>query len=227
MTNKEFLIFKKQGINYLTDKNGRIITFKSWLHGSFAPLYDLVMKKSVFPHKFNASYQEHVRILKSFFLDVHHKTVLEIATGSGSLTAVLSSDNRYHGVDISEGLLRQALKKLKKHGFDDAELYLSDACSLPFQNETFDLIICNLSLNFIGRIDSFINELKRVLKPDSVFFCSVPVPDKVNKKVRIRGVLYPEKELKEKFEKQHFLFKKWPEENGAVLYFTATLIKKF
>ncbi len=223
MEDKDFLVVKKHGLNYSTDKKGKIIKYKSWMNGLFAPLYDLVMKKSVFPKKLNASYEKHFRILKGFFQDIRHKSVLEIATGSGSLATVLSSDNRYYGVDISEGLLRQALKRLKKHGFYAAELYLSDACSLPFPNETFDVIICNLSLNFIGRIDFFINELKRVSKPDSVFFCSVPVPEKMNKKVRIRGVLYPEKELKEKFEKQHFLFRKLTEENGAVLYFTASL----
>lgn len=150
------------------------------MNGLFALFYDWSMKKSVFPKKLNASYPGHFRILKNVFQSIHYKTILEIATGSGNVVNFLPPDNRYHGIDISEGLLRQALKKLKRHGFSEAELYLTDACNLPFHDETFDITICNLSLNFIGNTDPFITELKRVSKPRAMFFCSVPVPEKIN-----------------------------------------------
>ncbi|MCE5345750.1 MAG: class I SAM-dependent methyltransferase [Bacteroidales bacterium] len=223
MDNNGFPTVKKQGINYLTDKNEKIVKFKPWLGDLFSPLYDWSMKKTVVPKKFGASYDKHFSILKVFFKDVHNKDVLEFATGSGSVVDFLPADNRYCGVDISKGLLKQALKKFQKHRFEEVELYLADACNLPFENGRFDVAICNLSFNFIENADAFIRELKRVLKTGGIFFCSVPVPERKPEKSRIHGTLYSETELKELFENQLFAFQSLPETNGAILYFTAYL----
>jgi ubiquinone/menaquinone biosynthesis C-methylase UbiE len=215
-------LIKKDDINYFTE-NGKVRKQQPWLSSPFVLLYDWYMKKSVFPNKFNASYPEHFRILKNAFQDIHHNMVLEVATGSGNIVNFLPPDNSYHGIDISEGLLRLALKKLKRHGFSDAELYLADACNLPFSDSTFEMAVCNLALNFIGNIEPFIAELKRVLKPMGMFICSVPVPEKINKGVKVRGTLYSEKELEEKFENHQFSFQNLPEENGGLLYFIVRL----
>ena len=223
MDNNGFPTVKKQGINYLTDKNEKIVKFKPWLGDLFSPLYDWSMKKTVVPKKFGASFSEHFRILKMFFQDIHSKKVLEIATGSGNVVEFLPSDNRYSGIDISKGLLKQALKKLKKNGFSEAELYLTNACNLPFENGRFDVTICNLSFNFIENTNAFICELKRVLKTGGIFCCSVPVPERKPGKSTIHGTLYSETELKELFENQLFAFQLLPETNGAILYFTASL----
>lgn len=112
---------------------------------------------------------------------------------------------------------------MKKNGFSEAELYLTDACNLPFENDRFDVAICNLSFNFIENIGVFIRELKRILKTGGIFFCSVPVPERKPEKSTIHGTLYSETELKELFENQSFAFQSLPETNGAILYFTASL----
>jgi ubiquinone/menaquinone biosynthesis C-methylase UbiE len=213
----------ENGIRYITGKEGNLKKQRPWLNSLFAPFYDWSMKKSVIPKKFGASFSEHFRILKTFFQVIHSKEVLEIATGSGNVVKFLPSDNCYSGIDISKGLLKQALKKLKKNGFGEAELYLTDACNLPFENGRFDVAICNLSFNFIESTDAFISELKRILKAGGVFFCSVPVPERKPKKSTIHGTLYSEAELKELFENQLFEFQSLPETNGAIIYFTASL----
>jgi ubiquinone/menaquinone biosynthesis C-methylase UbiE len=218
-------LIKKDDINYLK-LDGKVRKQQPWLNGLFVSLYDWSMKRSVFPKKFNASYPEHLRILKNAFQDIHHNTVLEVATGSGNVVNFLPPDNNYHGIDISEGLLRLASKKLKRYGFPNAELYLTDACHLPFSNSIFEVAVCNLALNFIENIETFIAELKRVLKPMGMFICSVPVPEKINKGIKIRGTLYSQKELEEKFENHNFSFQKLPGENGGLLYFIASLNKK-
>ena len=65
-----------------------------------------------------------------------------------------------------------------------------------------------------------------MLKTNSTFFCSVPIPERKPEKSKIRGTLYSEKELNEIFEKYDFDFESKPYENGAVLYFTAILKDK-
>ena len=67
----------------------------------------------------------------------------------------------------------------------------------------------------------FLQELKRILKPNSTFFCSVPIPERKPEQSKIRGTLYSEKKLKEIFKKYGFDFESKPYENGALLYFAA------
>lgn len=217
-------IKQKDKIYYLLDENRKIRKYKPWLGDMFSFLYDRIMSKSIFPKKFNGSIQKHFEILKSELRNIHNKNILEIATGSGNAIKFLNNDNLYTGTDISSGLLRIAVKKFNQNKFQDAEFYVTDANNMPFNNDFFDLALCNLSLNFFDGISNFIKELNRVLKPGGIFFCSVPISEKKKPNVEIRGTLYSEDELKQVFEKNNFRFEKIPQENGALLYFKAQLI---
>jgi ubiquinone/menaquinone biosynthesis C-methylase UbiE len=160
-------------------------------------------------------------MLKEEYRNIHGRNVLEIATGSGFTAYLLNNDNSYTGMDISSGLLFQAIRKFKENNFGDIEFYLANANEMPFINEFFDVAICDLSLNFLGNIEIFIKELTRVMKKGSTFYCSVPLPERKDPKVKIRGILYSENELKTWFEKYNFNFIPKPFENGALLYFEA------
>jgi len=63
------------------------------------------------------------------------------------------------------------------------------------------------------------------MKPESAFYCSVPVPERKDAGVTIHGNLYSEKDLKSGFEKHGFTFNTSSVENGALLYFNAALKK--
>jgi len=217
---------KKNGINYLIDKNGQIKKFKPWLGDIFSFLYDRIMTKSIFPKLFNGDIHKHFGILQKEFRDIHNLNIIEIATGSGTLSEYLPNDNKYTGIDISKGLLKKAYSRFKENGFNNFELYNTDAERLPFNDNTFDFGICNLSLNFFDNIDLFLQELRRILKTNSSFFCSVPILERKPEKSKIRGTLYSEKELSEIFREYGFDFENKPYENGAVLYFTAIFKRK-
>jgi len=175
-------ITKKNGINHLLDDNNKAIKNKPWLGDLFSFLYDRIMKKSVFPKKFNASIEAHYKILGEIFKNVSDRVIIEFATGSGDAIKFLNKRNIYAGVDISSGLLRLAKKKFDQYEFTLFELYSSDACETPFQDNTFDVAICNLSLNFFKSIDEFLSELQRILKPNGIFYCSVPIPERKKSK---------------------------------------------
>jgi len=211
-------IVKRNGINYL-HMNGRKIKHKPWLGDLFSFLYDSIMSKSIFPKKLDASIEKHTLFLKNEFSSVHNSNVLELATGSGNLSEILPCDNSYTGIDISEGLLRIAYKKFTKAGFKNPKLFVCSAEELPFQDMLYDICICNISLNFFSDLDSVIKEVKRVLKNQGIFICSVPVPERNKKQSVIRGELYPENELKKLFEMKGFRFTPYEFMNGALLYF--------
>ncbi len=216
---------RRRDIYYILNENGRPRKYKPWLGDMFAFAYDSIMEKSIFPKKFRGNISKHYDILKVAYQDFHNLNILEIATGSGFSAGLISRDNFYTGIDISAGLLRQAVSRFSDRGFIKAEFYVSSADDLPFNDHLFDIVICDLSLNFLGELDRFIIEIKRVMKPGSYFYCSVPVPEKKYPGAGIHGNLYSETELKTAFNNHNFTFNSSPDTNGALLYFRARLNK--
>jgi ubiquinone/menaquinone biosynthesis C-methylase UbiE len=216
-------LIRKNEINYFCDEKNKLIKNKPWLGDLLSFLYDRIMEKSVFPKKFNASIEEHYKILGKIFENISDKIIIEFATGSGDAIKFLNNNNIYAGVDISSGLLRIAKKKFDQYRFTRFELYNADACETPFQNNTFDIAICNLSLNFFQNIDNFISELHRILKPNGIFYCSVPIPERKKSKTTIHGSLYTHDDLKKMFKNKNFSFESFSYENGALLYLKAKL----
>jgi len=76
-------------------------------------------------------------------------------------------------------------------------------------------------LNFFQRTNKFLSELQRILKPNGILYCSVPIPERKKSKAIIHGTLYKLDDLKNLFENKNFSFEPFPHENGALLYFKA------
>jgi ubiquinone/menaquinone biosynthesis C-methylase UbiE len=214
-------VIKKDKLYYTVEIGNRLGRFKPWLGGSFSFLYDFIMKNSLFPKKFGGDIQKHYEILTQELAGTHGKQVLELATGSGSAVHFLDSDNQYTGTDISSGLLKQAAKQFRKAGFPEPEFYVVSADNLPFENNIFDLCLCILSLNFFSNVEMVFQEVRRVLVPEGVLICSVPVPERNRLKSTIRGILYSEAELEKICQEHGFKFERIPCENGVLLYFKA------
>lgn len=221
MLKKGTKIINKKGLNYVAGPDGKPQVFKPWLRDYFSFLYDFIMRNSIFPKKFGGDMREHLDILCQELKDVHGKRVLELATGSGSAVHFLKTDNSYTGTGISPGLLKKAANRFRSVGFDQADFYVTDAEHLPFEDASFDLCICILSLNFFDDLCKVLKEVKRVLTACSVFICAVPVPERNTLGSTIRGKLHSEEELMKIFSKNGFKFENIPRENGSLLYFRA------
>jgi ubiquinone/menaquinone biosynthesis C-methylase UbiE len=217
-------IVRKGRLCHILESDNRLLRFKPWLGDSFSFLYDLIMNKSIFPKKFGGDIRKHYSTLSQTLAGIHGRRVLELGTGSGSAVHFINNDNQYTGTDISPGLLKIAEKKFMKAGFSEPEFFVVTSDDLPFDNGTFEVCICILSLNFIGNVEKVFQELSRTLISNGLFFCSVPVPERNRLKSKIRGVLYSETELEKISQKYGFRFEPIPCENGALLYFKA--IKK-
>ena len=88
--------------------------------------------------------------------------VLDVATGSGSLTQRISQiSSHVCAIDLSETMLRRAKEKANSSG-----LFCMDAESLGFKNDSFDKVICFNGLHVFENPLFALMEMKRVLKPE-------------------------------------------------------------
>ncbi|MFQ5405838.1 MAG: class I SAM-dependent methyltransferase [Candidatus Micrarchaeia archaeon] len=70
---------------------------------------------------------------------------------------------------------------------ENVEFVKADASNLPFEDGYFDVVFANWTLEHFINIDSCISEVRRVLKKDGLFYCSVPdscgIEDKIYRRV--------------------------------------------
>lgn len=73
--------------------------------------------------------------------------------------------------DISEGMLRDAHRSI---GHDDSRFSYScfDCSTIPYNDNSFDLVIANHVLFYCSDIPAICQEVCRVLKPNGTFICS-------------------------------------------------------
>jgi SAM-dependent methyltransferase len=94
--------------------------------------------------------------------------VLDVATGTGRLPALLVRQDDFQGrvvgLDISRRMLFQAAVKLYG-SMDRASLIWHTATELPFPDDTFDLVTCIEAWEFFPRAREDLHELVRVLRP--------------------------------------------------------------
>lgn len=96
--------------------------------------------------------------------------LLEVGCGEGIfLSNFLSSDRNIsiYGVDKEPRMLEKAKNRLQGKGIVDANLALSDAINLPFENSFFDVVVCiNVLFNMssLEIVRKSLKEMSRVCK---------------------------------------------------------------
>ncbi|QDW27340.1 class I SAM-dependent methyltransferase [Pedobacter sp. KBS0701] len=103
----------------------------------------------------------------------NHDIVLEIGHGNGGHIAQLLSkaeNLKYYGADISETIIVEA-EKINQDFVDKGIVHfeLTDGATLPFENNQFDKIFTVNTIYFWSNPGKYLNEIKRVLKPNGIF----------------------------------------------------------
>ena len=96
------------------------------------------------------------------------KRILDIATGTGdfALEALKINPHNIIGVDISEGMLKVGMEKMKAKEVDHIiSLRLGDSENLPFENEVFDAVTVGFGVRNFENLEKGLSEMLRVLKP--------------------------------------------------------------
>jgi ubiquinone/menaquinone biosynthesis C-methylase UbiE len=107
--------------------------------------------------------------------------VLEVGIGTGLNLCHYPDHARVTGIDLSPSMLDVARRRASERR-RPVELRQGDAHSLPFDDASFDTVVCTLSLCAIPDDDRAIGEMHRVLRPggrlvlvDHVSSSSLPV----------------------------------------------------
>lgn len=119
---------------------------------------------------YDRRWQNYINKSLSFLLDFAdfppNASILDVACGTGELAQLLleqHSQQQITGVDISESMLQIARNKLDTH--PNVSLHLASVKSLPFDNDSFDLVICANAFHYFENPELALTEMKRVLKP--------------------------------------------------------------
>lgn len=101
--------------------------------------------------------------------------ILDIATGTGDLAFMadrLVSPDRITGIDLSNGMLEVARKRLEakeKTTHASIEFIKGDAEHLPFGDNTFDAATVAFGVRNFANLQAGLKEICRVLQPGSPF----------------------------------------------------------
>ncbi len=105
--------------------------------------------------------------------------VLDLGCGSGAFTVDIARKvgpgGLVYAIDTQKGMLRQVQKKIARHAHElQANIHLmrGSAYSLPFDNNTFDLVFMVTVLPELSDKQKALFEIKRVLKPNGILAVS-------------------------------------------------------
>lgn len=100
--------------------------------------------------------------------DVQGLEVLDVGCGTGRMVENLKKFGaKVTGVDVSEKMLAIAKKR-----FSTSEFVLGDIEDLPFEDESFDMVVATFVIVHLAALQRAFDEVYRVLKPGGVFLLS-------------------------------------------------------
>ncbi len=101
-----------------------------------------------------------------------NEDILDIGCGGGQNIAnfLKRTNGKVYGLDCSPASVAKSLKKNKKAVIEGRTLIVqADVSTIPFENETFDLVTAFETIYFWDDVISGFKEAKRVLKPNGRF----------------------------------------------------------
>ena len=122
-----------------------------------ARIYDRFMGKDA------AAYEQMYELIRPA---VRHRTVLELATGTGLIAKhIVSAAEHIEATDASAEMIREA-----KRDNESAKLHFSvqDMFHLPYADRSFDVVIVSNALHIVPQPEKALEEIRRVLKEDGV-----------------------------------------------------------
>ena len=119
--------------------------------------YDRFMRKD------RAAYDEMYELIRPI---VRHKTVLELATGTGLIAKhIVNAAAHIEATDASSEMIAEA-----KRDNHSTKLHFSvqDMFHLPYAEQSFDVVIVSNALHIVPEPERALAEIRRVLKEDGV-----------------------------------------------------------
>lgn len=97
--------------------------------------------------------------------------LLDIGCGNGDVFRLIKDKGlELYGIDLAENMVKVAQER---YG-NIATILLADAENLPFQDDMFDIIICNASFHHYTHPKAVLSQMRRVLKDEGVLLIGDP-----------------------------------------------------
>lgn len=94
--------------------------------------------------------------------------VLDVCCGSGAsaipAAEIVGPTGSVFGVDLAENLLALARTKAEERGLNNIEFRSGDMTQLPFDEGSFDVVVCVFGIFFVPDMDAALRELRRVAR---------------------------------------------------------------
>ena len=90
--------------------------------------------------------------------------VLDVGVGTGLALPSYPSHARIVGIDLSEGMLRRARRRVEESQMDWVQLSLGNALQLPFPDNTFDHVLLSHVVTVVSDAVKLIEETRRVTR---------------------------------------------------------------
>lgn len=78
-------------------------------------------------------------------------------------------NGKLYSFDLSEGMVRKAHAHTRAN---DVEMFVGDLQTLPFADQTFDVVLANHVLFHVPDFDQTVSEIHRILKPNGVLIAA-------------------------------------------------------
>lgn len=101
------------------------------------------------------------------------ETILDVGCGSGIITRELAllTRGQVTGIDKSPDMIQVAKELL--NNIINIQLHIGDGEQLPYEDEVFDLVTCNLVLMWSHHPQRIVNEMARVTKSKGIVLASL------------------------------------------------------
>ena len=123
-------------------------------------------------HRGQLIYAEHVARYRFAAQFVSGRRVLDAGCGEGYGTALLASAGAESvvGVDVDEPTIEHARERYGR------DFQVADVAELPFEDDSFDVVVCFETIEHLADGSRAVAELRRVLADDGVLVISTPNP---------------------------------------------------
>lgn len=92
--------------------------------------------------------------------------VLEVATGPGHVAFGFADVcAEVVGIDLTQAPLDIAAERKSEQGVDNVEFIRTDAETLPFSDDSFDIVVCRLAIHHIENPAEVLQQMARVCRP--------------------------------------------------------------
>ena len=118
---------------------------------------------------------------------IQPKQILDVATGTGDFALQLNESlhpEHITGIDLSQGMLDEACRKVKARGLDEAITFEQGDCmALPMQDGMFDAVTVAFGVRNFEHLQQGYREMARVLKPGGML-CVLELSTPTNPVIR-------------------------------------------